>query len=354
MSATPADLRARSSTASPAAPVLVVGDVMLDHFLIGRVNRISPEAPVRSSASITRVPPRRRRQRRAQRRGARRQRRRSSAWSATTTPAATLLREPGARRASARRGLITDPSTAARRARCASSPTRNQQVARIDYESDGEVGRRRRGRAGRARCAIARAGAGVVVRLGLPEGRGHAAVDRAVGDRARARRAACRCWSIPKVPHIDYYARRGAGHAEPPRGRERRRNMRIRTADEAPRRRRERSASGSACDERADHARRARHVAARRRRREGSPAGGGARGADVTGAGDTVIATLALALAAGATLPRRRAWPTRRRHRRRQVRAGRPSRWKILLRRRLDSGARYLLRTVELQGVKGW
>src|SRR5687767_15188208 len=26
--------------------VLIVGDVMLDHFLIGRVDRISPEAPV--------------------------------------------------------------------------------------------------------------------------------------------------------------------------------------------------------------------------------------------------------------------------------------------------------------------
>lgn len=30
----------------PGTPVAVVGDVMLDHFLIGRVDRISPEAPV--------------------------------------------------------------------------------------------------------------------------------------------------------------------------------------------------------------------------------------------------------------------------------------------------------------------
>ena len=30
----------------PRASVLVVGDVMLDHFLVGRVDRISPEAPV--------------------------------------------------------------------------------------------------------------------------------------------------------------------------------------------------------------------------------------------------------------------------------------------------------------------
>ena len=30
----------------PALTVLVVGDVMLDRFLVGRVTRISPEAPV--------------------------------------------------------------------------------------------------------------------------------------------------------------------------------------------------------------------------------------------------------------------------------------------------------------------
>jgi hypothetical protein len=30
----------------PRASILIVGDVMLDHFVVGRVNRISPEAPV--------------------------------------------------------------------------------------------------------------------------------------------------------------------------------------------------------------------------------------------------------------------------------------------------------------------
>ena len=30
----------------PHASILIVGDVMLDHFVVGRVNRISPEAPV--------------------------------------------------------------------------------------------------------------------------------------------------------------------------------------------------------------------------------------------------------------------------------------------------------------------
>ena len=30
----------------PASTVLIVGDIMLDQFLIGSVNRLSPEAPV--------------------------------------------------------------------------------------------------------------------------------------------------------------------------------------------------------------------------------------------------------------------------------------------------------------------
>ena len=39
--------RARDLVARfPGLPVLVVGDVMLDRFIVGRVTRISPEAPV--------------------------------------------------------------------------------------------------------------------------------------------------------------------------------------------------------------------------------------------------------------------------------------------------------------------
>ena len=45
MSATPAELSALVAAAA-GRPILVVGDVMLDHFVIGRVERISPEAPV--------------------------------------------------------------------------------------------------------------------------------------------------------------------------------------------------------------------------------------------------------------------------------------------------------------------
>src|SRR5689334_18033817 len=45
MSAEPADL-ARLLAGARGRSVLVIGDLMLDHFVIGRVERISPEAPV--------------------------------------------------------------------------------------------------------------------------------------------------------------------------------------------------------------------------------------------------------------------------------------------------------------------
>src|ERR671931_1825787 len=45
MPGAPADLPALLDRARGRA-VLIVGDLMLDHFVIGRVERISPEAPV--------------------------------------------------------------------------------------------------------------------------------------------------------------------------------------------------------------------------------------------------------------------------------------------------------------------
>ena len=70
-------VRARASrpgaTRVAQARVLVVGDVMLDRYWFGDVERISPEAPVPVvRIARTRGAPRRRGQRRAQRRGARR------------------------------------------------------------------------------------------------------------------------------------------------------------------------------------------------------------------------------------------------------------------------------------------
>src|SRR6476469_6451223 len=45
MPTAPTDLRALVA-AGHGRTVLIVGDLMLDHFVIGRVERISPEAPV--------------------------------------------------------------------------------------------------------------------------------------------------------------------------------------------------------------------------------------------------------------------------------------------------------------------
>src|SRR5207248_8784411 len=45
MPTAPTDLRALLDAARDRT-VLIVGDLMLDHFVIGRVERISPEAPV--------------------------------------------------------------------------------------------------------------------------------------------------------------------------------------------------------------------------------------------------------------------------------------------------------------------
>ena len=99
----------------------------------------------------------------------------------------------------------------------------------------------------------------------------------------------------PKIPHLDYYARRHARHAEPPRGRGRHAPAHPdRRGRASPPRGAFRERAG--CLRRAHHARRARHVAARRPGRGALPGRRRARWSDVTGAGDTVIATLALAL----------------------------------------------------------
>ena len=141
--------------------------------------------------------------------------------------------------------------------------SRNQQVARIDYEDDREV-------EGDVEAAIvgridqlSRIG-GRDSRLGLPQGRG---VARASPPPRSPRRSAeaSRYWSIPKVPHIDYYA--GATVITPNHHEaEAVTHMRIRTSAEAvaaARRFRERAG----CEYVLRHARRARHDTARPRRR---------------------------------------------------------------------------------------
>jgi rfaE bifunctional protein kinase chain/domain len=173
---------------------------------------------------------------------------------------------------------------------------RNQQVARIDYENDQEV-------SGDLEAALvarinemATAAAAILVSDYLK-----GVVSRSV---AAAAIAAGRTRSVPvlvdpKVPHADYYA--GATLVTPNHHEaEAIAHMRIRTNDEAQqaaRRFRERAGCANVLITRGEHGMWL-HTA------DGDTAleAEAREVSDVTGAGDTVIGTMALGLAAGGTL----------------------------------------------------
>ena len=150
MSATPADLSALIDAAA-GRPILVVGDVMLDHFVVGRVDRISPEAPVPVVCFE---------EEEYRLGGAANVAHNVAALGGSVEllgvvgddePAAHLRTGLGA--AGVRHdALVTDPSRCTTR-KLRVVTTRNQQVARIDYESDREI---TGGAAGRARRGSAR------------------------------------------------------------------------------------------------------------------------------------------------------------------------------------------------------
>ena len=137
MCAAPSDLQ-RLLDRARGRSVLVIGDLMLDHFLIGRVDRISPEAPVPvvqfdheeyrlggaanvahnvaalgGHADVVGV-------------------------AGADDSAARLLADL-ARMAIGTTGVVTDAERSTTR-KLRVVTTRNQQVARIDYESDREIG----------------------------------------------------------------------------------------------------------------------------------------------------------------------------------------------------------------------
>ena len=274
--------------------VLIIGDLMLDHFVIGRVERISPEAPVpvvqfdheefrlggaanvaHNIAALGGVA-------------------RLVGVVGGDEDARRLVREL-ARLSIETAGIVTDaarPTT--RKVRVVTN--RNQQVARIDYERDGEVG-------GEVEAAVVAhisnlvASAGAVLISDYLKG----VVSRGVAAAAAAtaKRAGVPLLVDPKVPHVDYY--RGAtlitpNHVEA----EAITHMRIRSDDEAreaARRFRDRAGCESVLITRGEHG-------------MWLLGGGDEQGlraearevADVTGAGDTVIGAMALGLAAGGTL----------------------------------------------------
>jgi rfaE bifunctional protein kinase chain/domain len=275
-------------------PILIVGDVMLDEFIVGRVNRISPEAPVpvvEFDREEYRVG------------GAA-----NVAYNVRALGgevelvglvgadvAAGRLAEELRARGIGAGGLVTDPGRrTTRKQRIVTN--RNQQVARIDYENDDEA-------EGEAEAALA-----ARVEACSRQARVIVVSDYLKGCVSRklmaAAVAAGRARGIPvlvdpKIPHIDYYG--GATLITPNHHEaEIATHMRIRSDEDASRAARivqERARCANVLITRGEHGMclfdgmQVAHLPAVAR-----------EVSDVTGAGDTVIATLALSLAAGATM----------------------------------------------------
>lgn len=275
--------------------IAVVGDVMLDRFLIGRVSRMSPEAPVPvvvfdheefrlgGAANV-----------------ANNLREFGAAVDLIgvvgNDESGTQLKSELAANGIHSTGLITDlerRTTTKMRV----VTTRNQQVSRIDFESNHEVG-----------AAVEDAIASQV------EMRARAAQVILVSDYQKGvitRRSMANIVAFsqanglpvivdPKVPHIHYYA--GAALVTPNHlEAESATNTRIATHEDARRAStalRQRLGVESVLITRGEHGMWLDHAGS------GGYLSSSAREvADVTGAGDTVIAALALAIAAGATMP---------------------------------------------------
>jgi D-glycero-beta-D-manno-heptose-7-phosphate kinase len=274
-----------------ALPILVVGDVMLDRFIVGRVTRISPEAPVpvvqfeseyvrlggaanvaHNVASLGGRP--------------------SLAGVVGNDAAAGRLREALTAAGIGVDGLVEDRSRpTTEKVRIVTE--RNQQVARIDYERDGDV----TGDLARVLVArVKRLGAGAKALLVSDYLKG--TITKAIAKAIIAHATSVPVIVDPKIPHLPYYA--GATLVTPNHHEaEAATHSRIRTDDDARAAAREFRARAG-CDAvlitRGEHG-----IWLSDRAVEGAAPAITREVADVTGAGDTVVATLALALAAGAT-----------------------------------------------------
>jgi D-beta-D-heptose 7-phosphate kinase/D-beta-D-heptose 1-phosphate adenosyltransferase len=273
--------------------VLVVGDAMLDKFIAGRVTRISPEAPVpvvmfdheshrlggaaNVAHNVTAL-------------GGRATLVSVSGQDDTAAMLASACREAGI--APVLIGDSSRPTTTKVRI----VTERNQQVARVDYEMDGEI-------TGEVEQRIVTtlqqhsSDASAIVVSDYLKGCVTAKVMQAVVAAGKAR--GIPVLVDPKIPHIDYYA--GVSVITPNHHEaEIAANMRVRTEDDArgaARAFRERAGCGAVLMTRGDQG-----MWLLAGDAEGSLPASAREVADVTGAGDTVIATMALAMAAGATL----------------------------------------------------
>jgi rfaE bifunctional protein kinase chain/domain len=285
-------------------PVLVVGDVMLDRFIVGRVTRISPEAPVpvvRFQSEHSRL---------------------GGAANVAHNIAVlggrpSLVGLVGADAAGGRlteqlsaagvgiAGLVTDPDRpTTEKVRVVTE--RNQQVARIDYERDADVSgdverqlvdRIVRAGVGARAFLVSDYLKGVVTRL-VVEALITARASASQGS-ASASPGSASLIVDPKIPHLACYA--GATLVTPNHHEaEAATHCRIRSDEDAcaaAREFRARVRCDAALITRGEHgmwlSTGDAETAIPSTAREVS---------DVTGAGDTVVATLALALAAGATM----------------------------------------------------
>ena len=274
--------------------VLIIGDVMLDHFVIGRVDRISPEAPVpvvQFSREEYRLG------------GAANVAHNVTALGGRVEMIGLVGDDADAGRLSAELGLLAIGTSGLVRdgSRCTTRKlrvvtTRNQQVARIDYEDDREVADALEAAVIERIEQLAPSADAILISDYLK-----GVVSRAVAASAiaAARRRGIPVLVDPKVPHIDYY---GGATVITPNHHEAEAvtHMRIRTSAEALAAARRFPGPGRV-RQRAHHARRARHDTARTRQRRRA-AGRSARSVGRHRRGDTVIATMTLALAAGASL----------------------------------------------------
>jgi D-beta-D-heptose 7-phosphate kinase/D-beta-D-heptose 1-phosphate adenosyltransferase len=286
------DTARRITAAFAGADVLVVGDAMLDKFIVGRVNRISPEAPVPvvafdhemyrmgGSANVANNV--------------------AALGAHATIVAVTGQDEAAATLAHACREAGIAPSLVGDAARQTTTKVRivterNQQVARIDYETDGEIANEVEQRViAELRKHAPRASA-IIISDYLKGCVTQKVVEAAV---AAAADTGAPVLVDPKIPHVDYYA--GATIITPNHHEaEIAANMRVRSEDDARRAARvfrDRARCRGVLMTRGDQG-----MWLLAEGVEGHLAAATREVADVTGAGDTVIAALALGLSAGAT-----------------------------------------------------
>jgi rfaE bifunctional protein kinase chain/domain len=279
--------------------VLVAGDVMLDRFIVGDVSRISPEAPVpivTFAHEYVRLG------------GAANVAHNVAALGGRASlvgvvghdPAAARVREGLAAAGVEVTGLVDDPQRpTTEKVRIVTR--RNQQVARVDYERDHDVdGPIEAAIVERARALALGAGA-LLVSDYLKGAVTRPLVEALVGARraAGARGTECPLVIDPKIPHLAIYG--GATIVTPNQQEaEAASHRRIRTEADAREAAREFS-SRAGCEAtlitRGEHG-----LWLSGADVEGAAPASAREVADVTGAGDTIVATLALALAAGASL----------------------------------------------------